>query len=146
VLATSAVAQQLKSTEVASGLRQPIGVRAAPGDVHRLFVLEREGKIRIVKDGILLEPPFLDITSDVSNYGEGGLIGLAFHPDFHRNGRFFVAMSDLSHAALVREYRVGKSPDRADASSGNTVVGPYPWSEASHYASDLQFGPDGMLY
>ena len=90
VLATSAVAQQLKSTEVASGLRQPIGVRAAPGDVHRLFVLEREGKIRIVKDGILLEPPFLDITSDVSNYGEGGLIGLAFHPDFHRNGRFLL--------------------------------------------------------
>jgi glucose/arabinose dehydrogenase len=117
-LASHASAQQLKSTEVASGLRQPIGVRAAPGDVHRLFVLERRGTIRIVKDGVLLAAPFLDIASDVSTDGEGGLIGLAFHPDYARNGRFFVSMIDLSHAASVREYRVGQSPDRADASSG----------------------------
>jgi glucose/arabinose dehydrogenase len=146
-LAPYVSAQQLRATQVVAGLSWPIGVRAAPGDVHRLFVLERAGTIRIVKDGALLAAPFLDITSEVSTFGEGGLIGLAFHPDYSVNGRFFVSfINSTHHSPLVREYHVSVNPDQADATSGQLVFGPQPWSGVNHYASDLHFGPDGMLY
>jgi hypothetical protein len=147
VLASSASAQQLKATEICRGLAKPIGVRSVPGDVHRLFVLERAGKIRIVKDGLLLAAPFLDISSEVATNGEAGLIGLAFHPDYAVNGRFFISFVNLATASpLVREYHVSANPDVADATSGNMVFGVTPWTSTIHFSSDLHFGPDGMLY
>src|SRR3954462_374985 len=73
---------------VASGFEQPLLVTAPPGD-PRLFVVDQPGRIFIVNDGKRLEMPFLDIRSKVAFGGERGLLGLAFHPDYKRNGRFF---------------------------------------------------------
>src|SRR5688500_7753666 len=74
---------------VADGFENPIFVTSPPGD-SRLFVVEQAGVIKIVAAGEVLPAPFLDIRTRVVAGGEQGLLGLAFHPDFARNGRFFV--------------------------------------------------------
>ena len=145
-VAIEAHAQQLTLTEVASGLSHPITVAAPAGDVHRLFVGEQEGRIRIVEDGVLLPTPFLDISSAVLVSAEGGMLSFAFHPQHTTNGRFFVFFSDHAGDATVREYHVGSHPDVADPSSGRDVFGPLLTPGGGHFGSDLHFGPDGMLY
>ncbi len=66
---------------VASGLIRPVAVEHSGGGSGRLFVIELDGRIRIIRDEKLLETPFLDLTDKVVQVGEGGLLGLAFHPD-----------------------------------------------------------------
>jgi hypothetical protein len=76
--------------EAMSGLTQPIFIANAGDGSGRLFVVERAGRIRIFKDGNLLPTPFLDIQSVVNSTGsEQGLLGLAFHPNYETNGRFY---------------------------------------------------------
>src|SRR5512139_1816598 len=79
---------------VTPGLSAPLRVTAPAGDFERLFVVEQGGRIRIVKDGVLLGSSFLDLSGRISSGGERGLLGLAFHPDYARNGRFFVNYTD----------------------------------------------------
>ena len=75
----------------------------------RLFVIEKEGRIRIVTDGRLAPDPFLDISAIVnSRANERGLLGLAFHPQYASNGRFFVFYTDGRGATVVAEYRVSR--------------------------------------
>lgn len=141
-------AQQMTSRQIASLGDMPIGVTAPRGETHRLFVFERRGRIRIVRDGVLLAAPFLDITPDVVSLGNGGLLGLAFHPDYAANGRFFVSFTTgLRAEPCVREYHASALPDLADPASGVDVLAHLgvEWGNA-HYGSDLHFGPDGMLY
>jgi glucose/arabinose dehydrogenase len=89
-LAPAAGAQlELSAVRVASGLLAPIYAAAPPGD-PRLFILERAGRIRVLAGGALLPAPFLDIVSRVSGAGEGGLLGLAFAPDYAESGVFYV--------------------------------------------------------
>ncbi|MGD0484521.1 MAG: PQQ-dependent sugar dehydrogenase [Gemmatimonadales bacterium] len=78
---------------VAKGLVAPLYLTAPPGD-PRLFVVEQPGRIRVIRDGRLLPAPFLDLTDKVSYGGERGLLGLAFHPRFATNGRFYVNYTD----------------------------------------------------
>jgi glucose/arabinose dehydrogenase len=147
--ATPVCAQQLQSTPVVSGLIQPIGATAPAGDTHRLFVIERAGKIRVVRDGALLPAPFLDIVARVDHHGDGGFLGLAFHPEYSSNGRFFVSFIGGPQAdPILREYRVSANPDLADPASGVDVLAHFPVHTQAHqhYGGDLQFGPDGMLY
>src|SRR5438874_1327598 len=85
---------QIKLQQFAQGFNQPIGIENA-GD-NRLFILEKEGKIRILDlDGNKSNQPFLDITDRVRSKGsEQGLLGLAFDPNFASNGNFFVSYCD----------------------------------------------------
>ena len=80
----------VKLERVAGGLDSPLALEAAPGDrTGRLFVVERGGRIRILRGGRVEPEPFLDLRKRVSrNHDERGLLGLAFHPDFARNRRF----------------------------------------------------------
>ncbi|MGE0161235.1 MAG: sorbosone dehydrogenase family protein, partial [Gemmatimonadales bacterium] len=92
------------------------------------------------------EPPFLDVADLVSGGGEQGLLGMAFHPDYGANGRFYVNYTDtLGHTQIVR-YSVSADPDVADPGSAlpiSTVQQPY----ANHNGGMIAFGPnDGMLY
>lgn len=97
---------------VAAGLESPLYVTHAGDD--RLFVLEQPGCIRIVQGGRLLEAPFLDITRRVLAGGERGLLGLAFHPEYRKNGRFFVDYTrEPDGATVVAEYRVSGDPNAA---------------------------------
>jgi hypothetical protein len=135
----------LVASPVVSGLSNPLWLTAPPGD-PRLFVVEQRGTVRIVKDGTLLPEPFLDLRSAVAAGGERGLLGLAFHPDYADNGRFYVDYTDPQGDTRVVAYRVSASnPDLADASSGDTILSvEQPFS--NHNGGLVTFGPDGMLY
>ena len=124
----------------------PTFLTSPPGD-SRLFVVERAGRIRIYQAGAILATPFLDITALVkSDEGEQGFVGLAFHPQYAANGRFFVSYVDLSGNSVLASYTVSANPDVANAGSRvQRLVEPHP-PIAYHYSGGLQFGPDGYLY
>jgi hypothetical protein len=77
-------------SEVVSGLNFPTYLTTPPGDLTRLFIVEKGGVIRVVRDGALLPTPFLDISGQVSTVGEQGLFAMAFDPDYASTGRFVV--------------------------------------------------------
>lgn len=135
-------------TVVASGFNQPVGVYS-PGDGSgRLFVVEQGGNIKIIKNGVVLSTPFLNLDPDtqVLSGGERGLLGLAFHPNFKRNGYFFVNYTRRPDGAtVIARYRVSANPDVADPSSAAVVLTigqPF----ANHNGGHLAFGKDGYLY
>jgi glucose/arabinose dehydrogenase len=135
----------LKLTSVASGLTNPTFVAAAPGDSTRLFVLERAGAVRVVKGGALAPTPFLDLRASTASAGDDdGLLGLAFHPDYATNGRFFVHYSDLSHNLMVEEYARADADTAAPAVTQSFVHVANP--AQARYGGMLAFGPDGYLY
>jgi glucose/arabinose dehydrogenase len=132
---------------VAGGLSAPLRVTAPAGDFARVFVVEQGGRIRIVKDGVLQAGSFLDLSSRISSGGERGLLGLAFHPDYRRNGRFYVCYTDPSGNSVVSEFRVSSaSPDVANSASERVLLRqaqPY----SNHNGGHLAFSPlDGTLY
>jgi glucose/arabinose dehydrogenase len=145
----------LHLTEVVTGLDQPTFAAAAPGDDRRLFVLERTGAIRIVRDGQLLGEPFLNLRERVETSNEEGLVGLAFHPDYQHNGRFFVQYASLDPARpvtadrqiILSEFaRSSSDAERADPASERTLMVVEQPADI-HLAGMLAFGPtDGMLY
>ena len=130
-------------TPVVSGLDSPVYVTQPAGD-PRLFVVEQTGRIVIVQDGKLLPTPFADLSKLVTAGGEQGLLGLAFDPQFARNGRLFVYYTARNAHEQVWELRA--------KNGANTISGfrrllldmsdPY----ANHNGGNLQFGPDGYLY
>lgn len=129
---------------VAEGLVAPLYLTAPAGD-PRLFVVEQPGRIRVIRDGRLLPEPFLDITDKVGYGGERGLLGLAFHPRYAANGRFYVDYTDRHGDTRVERYTARPAADVADRASAHPVLfvaQPY----ANHNGGDVLFGPDGMLY
>jgi hypothetical protein len=133
---------------VASGLSQPLFLTAPEGD-SRLFVIERGGRIRIIENGEVLATPFLDITAKVATGGERGLLGLAFHPDYNSNGRFFVYYATdgacSGHDTVVAEYRVSAG-DLDVASPSEKVLLSVNQPACNHEGGPLAFGPDGYLF
>jgi glucose/arabinose dehydrogenase len=131
---------------IVSGLDQLTDATAPAGD-DRLFVVERRGVIRIVENGDVHDEPFLDISDLVSTHGlEQGLLGLAFHPEYAGNGRFFVHYSAAADGRTVlAEYRVSDDPDRADPES-QRVVFTADQPAGNHNGGMILFGPDGYLW
>ena len=131
---------------VVDGLERPTFVTHAGDGSGRLFIVEKPGRIRVVQDGRLLPEPFLDVVNVVKSSGnEQGLLGLAFHPEYERNGRFFVYYTALDNDNTVAEFRVSAVADRADPRSGREIMAvtdKYP----NHNGGMLAFGPDGYLY
>ena len=136
----------VKLTVVTSAVTQPVLVTSPRDGTNRLFIVEKTGRIRIVKSGSLLSQPFLDISGSVSKGGEQGLLGLAFHPGFKTNHKFYVDYTDRSGNTVVREYRASSTnPNRVAAGSGRTIIRiaqPY----ANHNGGMIAFGRDGYLY
>ena len=129
---------------VASGLSSPLYLTAPAGD-PRLFIVEQEGRIRIVKNGQLLPTPFLDITGPVGAGGEQGLLSVAFHPGYATNGYIYVDYTDNKGDTRIERYTVGPNPDIADVASAKLILFiPQPYS--NHNGGLVMFGPDGMLY
>jgi glucose/arabinose dehydrogenase len=130
---------------VVSGLENPLLVTHAGDGSGRVFVVEQIGRIRIVRNGRAVADPFLDISGLVTAGGEQGLLGLAFHPDYANNGRFFVNYTDSNGDDVVAEYGTSSDPDRADDSSGRVLIeidDPF----SNHNGGHLAFGDDGYLY
>lgn len=139
----------IKLVKVADGLVDPVHVSAPKDGSGRLFVCERYGKIRIVKNGKLLEKPFLDIQDKtLSSFLEVGLYSMEFHPDFKNNGLVYVSYADLwfNGATLIVEYKVSKNnPDKLDPESAR-VVFQVDFPYVNHHGGKIAFGPDGYLY
>ncbi len=152
---------KVKLEPFVSGVNSPLAMVQPKGD-DRMFVIEQWGRVMTIEDGELLDAPFLDIRNLIvdrhPDFDERGLLGLAFHPDFANNGKFYVAYSgeldfqgDLgqmlwySHSNVVAEYTVGDNPDQADPRSGQVVMST-PWPQFNHNGHWIDFGPDNMLY
>jgi glucose/arabinose dehydrogenase len=139
----------LALSELASGLERPVYLTQPRGDSARLFVVEKPGRIRILRDGSLVAAPFLTVPGVSERGGEMGLLGLAFHPQYSDNGRFYVYYSTLagnSHLSRIAEYRVSAAdPDLADAASARVLL-EVSQPQDNHNGGDLEFGLDGYLY
>ena len=131
---------------VVDGLTRPLFVTHAGDGSGRLFVVEQAGRIRIVERGAVLEPPFLDLSDQVRSGGERGLLGLAFHPEFATNRRFFIDYTrEPDGATVIAEYHAATaSPNRADPLGRVLLTVAQPF--ANHNGGMLAFGPDGDLY
>ncbi|MGR3510511.1 MAG: PQQ-dependent sugar dehydrogenase, partial [Sulfitobacter sp.] len=160
---TAASALEVKLEEYVTGLNAPLAMVQPAGD-DRKFVIEQFGRVKIIdKDGNLLPTPFLDIRNKIvtqfHDFDERGLLGLAFHPDFATNGKFYVAYSantnfqgDLGkmfwwdHTNTVEEYTVSaEDPNMADRNSGR-IITEIDWPQFNHNGHWIGFGPDKMLY
>ena len=132
---------------VLTGLELPVDIQNAGDGSGRLFIVEKHGRIRILKGGQVLPNPFLDISAEVgSRYTEQGLLGLAFHPHYSQSGLFYVNYTDENGNTVIARFHVSAdNPDLADPASQVDVLRidqPY----NNHNGGGLAFGPDGYLY
>lgn len=132
---------------VAQGFNRPLALVPLPDDTGRLLVVEQPGVIRVLVNGQVSETPFLDIRDRVnSRSNEQGLLGLALHPQFARNGLFFVNYIDAQGGTVIARFALAVGdPTRADPASEQIILQveqPY----ANHNGGGLAFGPDGYLY
>jgi glucose/arabinose dehydrogenase len=146
---------QLTTVRVAAGLLRPLYVTSPPGDVDRLFILEQDGLIKILRDGVVLPTPFLDLSDvtlspadDPPGHNEEGLLGMAFHPDYDVNGRLFVYHTNSTGTQqLIERYTVSGDPDVADPGSVELVIAVDHPTHGDQDGGMLAFGPlDGYLY
>jgi len=149
-VATTAVASQpsqsLASLElIAAGLNQPVGLANARDGSGRIFVIEKQGVVRVIEDGQLAAAPFLDITPRVgSTNSEQGLLGLAFAPDFPASRRFYVNYTDMDGNTVISRFTVAE--DGAADPSSEEILLQIVQPARNHNGGHLAFGPDGMLW
>jgi len=135
-------------SQVASGLSQPVAA-VAPDDDDRLFIVERTGDIKILENGQVKATPFLEV-QDVLVSGDGGLIGLAFHPNYAANGRFFVHITAATNLGgtfenRIVEYHASPASDVADPNPVRTIIR-VSQPRTNHNGGAISFGTDGYLY
>jgi glucose/arabinose dehydrogenase len=134
------------SPVVTVGITTPTFVVHA-GDVsNRLFIVQQNGIVLVLHPSASLSSQFLDIRSKVLAGGERGLLGLAFHPQYASNGRFFVYYTRAGDGAIViAEYGVSGNPDVANVAEKILLTIPHP-TNANHNGGMIAFGGDGYLY
>jgi glucose/arabinose dehydrogenase len=143
---------QLRGELVASGFTQPVGFVQDPTDESVFLVVQQDGRVRVIRNGVVQATDYLDLRSVVLNSGEQGLLGLAFAPDYATSGRVFINFVNLAgHTVIARFTRSASNPLRAEPSSRfdfmwpggqRQVIQPF----ANHNGGNLIFGPDGYLY
>jgi glucose/arabinose dehydrogenase len=143
---TTAAAFRLTLTPFKSGFTSPVFLTSAHDGSGRLFVVEKDGRIKVIQaDGTVLTTPLLDLSGRVSTGSEQGLLGLAFHPGFRTNGKFYVDFTNLAGDTVINEYRLSPPSSNRVTLAGRRVISiaqPY----ANHNGGDIAFGPDGFLY
>jgi glucose/arabinose dehydrogenase len=155
-VATNGPVAGARTAKASSGLRLvklgvfrlPTYAAGPPGDPHRLFVVEKAGRIILLVRGHRESQPFLDISSLVGSSGnEQGLLSMAFEPDYARSGRFYVYYTDTAGDVRVVEYdRSAQNPNVANAGSAKLVLAVSHHRFFNHNGGQLQFGPDHDLY
>jgi glucose/arabinose dehydrogenase len=131
---------------VAGGLSSPIFLTAPSGDA-RLFIVEREGRIRIVQNGSLLPEAFLDISGRTTTDGERGLLSMAFDPQYASNGFFYVFYTDVDGVLAIERFSVAAADSNlAEPLSGLRIISIPHVDFSYHNGGLLAFGPDGFLY
>ncbi len=135
-----------------SGLAFPVFVTSARDSSNRLFILERAGKIQLLTPGATapLATPFLDITAKVltsaSVGDERGLLGLAFHPQFKTNRRFFVNYTRRTDGATVVSEFTASAANANVADTTEKIILTIPQPFSNHNGGMMDFGKDGFLY
>ena len=141
---------------VADGFTSPIGIVASPDNTGRLFVIDQVGKIWIIdQTGNKLSTPFMDVSLSmiplIENYDERGLLGLAFHPQFATNHKFYVyyqlppRTGNTNNLSRISEFQTGSDANLADMSSERILL-ELDDPQNNHNGGTLAFGPDGFLY
>lgn len=137
---------EVSLTLVSRDFDRPVFLTHADDRSGRLFVVQQEGLIRVLKDGTAVNGAFLDLRDSISTGGERGLLGLAFAPDYAQSGRFYVNYTDPRGATVIARF-VAEDP----ASDEPVLRGPevllrvaQPYS--NHNGGCIMFGPDGMLW
>jgi glucose/arabinose dehydrogenase len=132
------------------GMREPVDMKAPPGDTERLFVVSRVGSVFIVKDGVVLEDPFLTVPVD-SKYVECGLLGIAFHPEYADNGLFYLhyvtprGPEESPGRVVIAEYeRDPNDPDHA-LPEPRRILLDLEQPEHKHKGGSLEFDEQGRL-
>lgn len=148
--------------QVADGIVSPVALAEPPDGTKRLFVVDQTGKIWIIQpDGTRSATPFIDLSSKMvaltPNYDERGLLGLAFHPDFKSNGKFYLFYSAPPHAGgpqpgtswnntvRVSQFVATAGANTADLATEKTVL-EVDHPQFNHNGGTIAFGPDGYLY
>lgn len=148
---------------VADGLASPIGLVAAPDNTGRLFVIDQVGKVWIIDaSGNKLSTPFIDVTSLMvslsPNYDERGLLGLAFHPNYQSNGRFFIyyqkppraggptPATSWNNFSRISEFKVSAGNANVADMASEKVIIEMDDPQSNHNGGTIAFGPDGYLY
>lgn len=151
-------AQQAKLQLVTDEVLSPVCMAVPPDGSHRLFIVQKEGRVWVVQNGKLQPEPFIDVSADMVKvnpaYDERGLLGMAFHPKFKTNGKFYLYFSapvvnarrGLNHKSVVAEYRVSKPSDNTAGTSTKKTVLEFDQPESNHNGGDIIFGRDGYLY
>lgn len=123
----------------------PLDIRFPPDGSGRMLVVEQRGRIRLVKNGVVVPTPFLDWRSKVSCCGERGLLGLAFPPGFVSKRHFYINYTDTQGTTIVSRLRISDNADVANPDSEEILLRvAQPFS--NHNGGNLVFGPDGYLY
>ena len=147
ILCLSLLFPQLEAKLIGHGLNEPLYITNYPNNTDKLLVLEQEGIIQILEKDTLSKIPFLNISDRVHQplypADEMGMLGLAFDPDFNKNGNFYINYVDRNGFTIISRFKV-------EENSGNKnseqilikLKQPYP----NHNGGFIEFGPDGYLY
>jgi len=143
---------------VATGFEKPMRLTSAPESRDRRFLVDGTGTIHVLTDAGRRGDPFLDVINRISgNTGlgnEGGLLGLAFHPEFQTNRKFYVRYSgdlgpempaDYSHTFVLAEFEATADGENANPDSERRLL-EIPEPQRTHNSGPMAFGPDGLLY
>ena len=145
ILASGIWSQEIRPVQIVTGLSGVTDIQNAGDGSGRLFLVQQNGVIRVMRNGALLTAPFLDIRGKTRADGERGLLGLAFPPGFAGKQRFYVDYTDLNGDTVIAQYRVSPNGDVADAAS-EVVLLKIAQPFANHNGGQVRFGPDGYLY
>ena len=145
---------QINATRIAdgtTGLFQPLFAGSPPGDYERLFIVQKNGLVKILdlQTQQILSPPFLNVFDEIDTSGERGLLGLEFDPNFAENGFIYVNLIEKdSLNTEIRRYQVSAdNPNLIDPASETLIMTiEQPAGSNTHKAGWLEFGPDGYLY
>ena len=142
---------QIRTTVVIQGLTNPVAVVADPTERDTYVIVEQRGLVRIARNGVVLDEPFLDLRDVVSTGGERGLLGIAFAPDYSESRRFFVNFTNRNGDTVIARFLRSDDRHRADRDSRFDLMWPsgrryveQPFS--NHNGGHLAFGPDGYMY
>jgi glucose/arabinose dehydrogenase len=144
-IAYAGTALALALADIGPTFTSPTFVTAPPGD-ERLFVLERNGVIRVVRNGTVLTQPWIDISANVFAGGEGGLLSMAFDPNFASNGYFYLYYTDTAQNIVVERFARSPTPNVADPTSSLVILRVAHPQFTNHFGGLVAFGADGMLY
>lgn len=127
---------------------QPLFLTHAGDGTDRIFIVERRGRILVFPNDpeVSQFDVFLDLSAQVTTgFFEQGLLGLAFHPQYGENGRFYVNYTGTDGATTVASYQVTTDPNQADP-SGEIALLKIAQPFSNHNGGMIAFGPDGYLY